>query len=133
MPKPVLSVFSPELLQADRRAFVALVDHLVTADPDHRVVMVQVENETGILRDSRDRSAVAEAAWGSPVPSALIDLLVHHEDELRPELAALWARQGRPTSGTWSEVLGDDWEADEAFMAWGFASTWVLWRPPARP
>ena len=51
-----------------------------------------------------------------------IDRLVQHEDELRPELAALWARQGRRTSGTWAEVLGDDWEAEEAFMAWGFAS-----------
>jgi hypothetical protein len=121
MPKPVLSVFAPELRDADRRAFVALMEHLATADPDHRVVMVQVENETGILRDSRDRSDVAEAAWGSPVPSELIDRLVQHEDELRPELAELWARHGRRTSGSWAEVLGDDWAAEEAFMAWGFA------------
>jgi hypothetical protein len=42
--------------------------------------------------------------------------------ELRPELAALWARQGNPRSGTWPEVFGDDWQAEEAFMAWAFAS-----------
>ena len=56
MPKPVLTVFSPDLLDADRRAFVRFIEHLAEADPDHTVVMVQVENEVGLLRDSRDRS-----------------------------------------------------------------------------
>jgi len=63
MPKPVLTVFSPELLDADRRAFVRFMEHLTDVDPDHTVVMVQVENEVGLLRDSRDRSPEAEAAW----------------------------------------------------------------------
>jgi hypothetical protein len=122
MSKPVLSVFSPDLLEADRRAFVRFLEHLATADPDHTVVMVQVENEVGLLRDSRDRSPGAEAAWRGPVPQALVDHLVAHQGELRPELADLWARQGNRESGTWSEVFGDDWQADEVFMAWGFAS-----------
>ena len=65
MPKPVLSVFSADLLDADRRAFVRFMEHLAEADPEHAVVMVQVENEVGLLRDSRDRSPVAEAAWKS--------------------------------------------------------------------
>jgi hypothetical protein len=122
MPKPVLTVFSPDLLHADRRAFVRFMEHLATADPDHTVVMVQVENEVGLLRDSRDRSPEAEAVWRAPVPPALIDHLVQHRGTLRPELADLWARQGNRESGTWSEVFGDDWQADEVFMAWGFAS-----------
>jgi hypothetical protein len=122
MPKPVLSVFAPDLLEADRRAFVRFVEHLAEADPDHVVVMVQVENEVGLLRDSRDRSTVAEQAWQGLVPEALIDHLVEHQAELRPELAALWARQGNRKSGTWQEVFGDDWQGDEVFMAWGFAS-----------
>jgi len=122
MPKPVLSVFSPELLDADRRAFVRLLEHLADADPEHTVVMVQVENEVGLLRDSRDRSPGAEAAWNSAVPQALLDHLAADESELRPELSALWARQGSRTSGTWAEVFGDDWQADEVFMAWGFAT-----------
>ena len=58
----------------------------------------------------------------APVPQALIDHLVEHQSELRPELADLWARQGNRESGTWSEVFGDDWQADEVFMAWAFAS-----------
>jgi beta-galactosidase GanA len=121
MPKPVLSVFGLELLDADRRAFVRFVEHLAAADPDHVVVMVQVENEVGLLGDSRDRSPEAEAVWEEPVPQQLIDHLVAHRGELRRELAALWDRAGNPRSGTWSEVFGDDWQADEVFMAWGFA------------
>ena len=121
MPKPVLSVFGAELLDADRRAFVRLLDHLGAVDPDHVVVMVQVENEVGLLRDSRDRSPEADAVWREPVPQELIDHLVAHRGELRPELAALWDRQGNRRSGTWSEVFGDTWEAHEVFMAWGFA------------
>jgi hypothetical protein len=122
MPKPVLSVFSANLLDADRRAFVRLLAHLAEVDPDHTVVMVQVENEVGLLRDSRDRSPLADEAWRGPVPQPLIDHLVEHRSRLRPELAELWARQGTRQSGTWSEVFGDDWQADEVFMAWGFAS-----------
>jgi hypothetical protein len=122
MPKPVLTVFSAALREADQRAFVRFVEHLAAADPDRTVVMVQVENEVGLLRDSRDRSPEAEAAWEGSVPQPLVDHLVEHQAELRPELADLWARQGNRKSGTWSEVFGDDWQADEVFMAWGFAS-----------
>jgi hypothetical protein len=122
MPKPVLSVFSDALREADRRAFTAFMAHLAAADTDHTVVMVQVENEVGVLGDSRDRSAPAEAAWQAPVPAALIDHLVAHAGALRPELLELWSDRGRRTSGTWSEVFGSDWRADEVFMAWAFAS-----------
>ncbi|MFF5078452.1 DUF5597 domain-containing protein [Actinoplanes sp. NPDC000266] len=121
-PKPVLSVFSGNLLEADRRAFTALMNHLAAADPQHTVVMVQVENEVGVLGDSRDRSPAAEAAWRQPVPAALIDHLVAHTDTLRPELLDLWSAQGRPTAGSWGAVFGNDARADEVFMAWAFAS-----------
>ncbi|MEO7383990.1 MAG: DUF5597 domain-containing protein [Novosphingobium sp.] len=121
MPKPVLSVFSPELLKADRKAFVALMRHLATVDTDHRVIMVQVNNESGLLRDNRDHSALAEAAWKAPVPTALPRFLAANRAALKSELDALWARHGRRTSGTWAEVFGTDWQADEVFMAWHFA------------
>ena len=120
MPKPVLSVFSPHLMDADRAAFVALIKHLAVIDPDHRVIMVQVNNETGMLRDSRDRSPLAEAAWKQTVPPALIHYLVSHRSSLKPELDAVWARQNRRSAGTWAEVFGTDWQADEIFMAWRF-------------
>jgi hypothetical protein len=122
MAKPVLSVFSDALLAADRRAFTALMSHLALVDQNHTVVMVQIENEVGVLGDSRDRSALAEEAWQQPVPAALIDYLVTHADTLRPELLDLWSGMGRPATGTWSAVFGTDWRADEVFMAWAFAS-----------
>jgi hypothetical protein len=122
MPKPVLSVFSPELLLAEQRTFVALMSHLAVADQEHTVVMVQVENESGVIHDSRDRSAAAQTAWELPVPARLMEHLTHSGTGLRPELAALWARQGNRTGGSWADVFGDDWEADEVFMAWAFAS-----------
>jgi hypothetical protein len=121
MAKPVLSVFSDALREADRRAFTALMRHLAAVDTDHTVVMVQVENEVGVLGDSRDRSAEAEEAWQQPVPAALIDYLHTHADTLRPELRDLWSGMGRSTTGTWSEVFGTDWRAEEVFMAWAFA------------
>jgi beta-galactosidase GanA len=122
MPRPVLSVFSDALREADCRAFTAFVGHLASVDTDHTVVMVQVENEVGVLGDHRDRSALALAAWQAPVPGALIDYLVGHANELRPEFLELWSGRGRRTSGTWSEVFGTDWRAGEVFMAWAFAS-----------
>jgi beta-galactosidase GanA len=120
MPKPVLSVFSPRLMDADRTAFVALMKHLAVVDTDHRVIMVQVNNESGLLRDSRDRSPLAEAAWKEPVPPALMRYLASHRGTLKPELDAVWARQNRRSAGTWAEVFGTDWQADEVFMAWHF-------------
>ena len=121
MPRPVLSVFSPALTKADRAAFVALMQHLAKVDSDHRVVMVQVNNEVGLLRDSRDRSSLAEVAWKQPVPPVLMRYLVDHSARLKPELTAVWNRQGRRVAGTWAEVFGTDWQADEIFMAWHFA------------
>lgn len=121
MPKPVLSVFSPELLKADRTAFVALMSHLAQVDKDHRVIMVQVNNETGMLRDSRDRSGLAENAWKEPVPPQLLKYLAANRPNLKPELDEVWSRQGRRASGTWSDVFGTDWQAEEVFMAWHFA------------
>lgn len=120
-PAPVLSVFTPALAEADACAFAALMRHLAAVDRDHRVVMVQVENETGLLRDSRDRSAGAAAAWRSAVPQPLIDGLMRRGDQLTPEVAALWRARGRRMSGDWSTVFGTSPAAEELFMAWGFA------------
>lgn len=118
--KPVLSAFSAELLDADARAFEALIRHLVAADPEGTVVMVQVENESGLLTDSRDRGSLAEAAWSAPVPSELLD----HVRTVTPEASsarALWEANGAPEAGTWSRVFGDTPAAEEVFMAWTVA------------
>ncbi len=119
-PAPVLSVFSPELRAADARAFAALMAHLSKADRDERVVMVQVENEVGLLGDSRDRSPLAEAAWRAPVPPALIERF--RSGRVAPALAALWAARSKRTGGSWEAVFGVSAQAEELFMAWAFGS-----------
>jgi len=103
--------------EADAQAFAALMRHLREVDGlDHTVVMVQVENETGLLGAARDRSPLAETAFEAPVPADLMDYLRARQDRLRPELDAMWRAGGRPSSGTWPEVFGSG--ADEVFMAW---------------
>src|SRR3954452_12004164 len=43
----VLSPHGRATLEADKKAFVRLIEHLRDVDPDNQVVMVQVENEIG--------------------------------------------------------------------------------------
>ncbi|MDI1334546.1 MAG: DUF5597 domain-containing protein [Lacunisphaera sp.] len=119
----IVSAFSNEALQADRRAFATLMRHLREVDGDrHTVVMVQVENEVGVLGDSRDRSAAANLAYAGPVPPALLAHLSLHHAELDKDLAALWQAHGAHTSGTWDEVFGSGPQTDELFMAWHYAA-----------
>ncbi len=118
MPMPDLTPLGQETLAADSKAFRALMRHIREVDPDHTVIMMQVENESGLLVDSRDRSALAEAAWNKPVPAELMSYLTKHRETLLPEMQQVWGRNGYKTSGTWPEVFGTDNFADEVFMAW---------------
>jgi beta-galactosidase GanA len=92
----VLSPHSRTTLEADKRAFVAVMHHIREIDPQHTVIMVQVENETGSYGSPRDFSAVAQRLFEQPIP------------------AALARRIGK--NGTWSQAFG--WKADQAFNAW---------------
>ena len=117
---PAISVFGDQLLQADARAFAALMHHIKQVDLHRTVIMVQVENEVGLLGDSRDRSPSADAAWNGQVPNRLIGYLQEHRASIRPGLAEAWARNGSRESGSWAQVFGTDKVADEIFMAWSF-------------
>ncbi|MEP6842141.1 MAG: DUF5597 domain-containing protein [Pseudolysinimonas sp.] len=121
-PKPVLSVFSESLRDADARAFVAFMTHLRQVDPQHTVVMVQVENEVGLLKDSRDRCTLADQAWGTAVPDALLRVLKNDPSTFASPVTEAWQRGGARLEGTWQEVFGSGWEADEIFMAWHFGA-----------
>lgn len=118
----VLSCFCRANVEADARAFAALMRHVGEVDrAEQTVVMVQVENEIGVLGDTRDRSAGAEAAFRGPVPKELMEHLVRHRDELVPELRELWGAAGWKTAGTWEEVFGRGPRTDEIFQAWHYA------------
>jgi beta-galactosidase GanA len=117
----LLSPASAETQKADARAFTALMQHIKQADTDHTVLMMQVENEVGVLGDSRDRSAAADREFNAPVPAELTRYLKTHHDTLNPRLRELWDENGDKTSGTWPEIFGDTARADEIFMAWHYA------------
>ena len=94
-PTERLSPFSESNRKADATAFAALMKHVREVDAAHTVIMVQVENEVGVIPESRDHSAVANAAFTGAVPKELMDYIGKHNDELAPELHAAWvaARQ----------------------------------------
>ncbi|MFL6335546.1 MAG: DUF5597 domain-containing protein [Pyrinomonadaceae bacterium] len=118
----ILSTFSKENMEADGHAFAAFMRHLREVDArDQTVIMVQVENEIGMIPDSRDRSPVAEKLFNGPVPAELISYLEKNKETLTPELRAAWGAAGWKTRGTWEEVFGRGPATDEIFMAWYFA------------
>jgi beta-galactosidase GanA len=92
----VLSPHARTTLEADSRAFAALMRHIRDIDPQRTVVMMQVENETGSYQSPRDFSPEANRLFAQPIP------------------AELARRTGK--SGTWSQAFG--WKADQAFNAW---------------
>jgi hypothetical protein len=95
-PIDVLSANSRSNLDADKTAFVALMRHLKTLDAaEHTILLVQVENESGIIGSARDFSAESNKEFAGPIPA---DMLA--------------AAKKQP--GTWSEVFRGD--ADELFQ-----------------
>jgi beta-galactosidase GanA len=118
----ILSPFDAASRDVDARAFAALMGHLKANDPEHSVIMVQVENEIGMIPDARDHSPEAEKAFAGPVPAALMDYLTRNRALLAPELLAVWNAAGGRTSGSWAEVFGSAPAGEEIFMAWHFAA-----------
>ena len=116
-----LSTLSAANRDADSRAFAALMRHIKEVDTHRRVIMVQVENEVGLLGDSRDRSEAANKAFAEPVPKELLDYMTSHKDTLYPKFRQAWEAAGAKTSGSWEEVFGAAPYTDEIFMAWNYA------------
>ncbi|HBK45009.1 MAG TPA: hypothetical protein DDZ67_00950 [Xanthomonadaceae bacterium] len=101
-PVDVLSPYAAANVEADARAFAALMRHLRKIDGDRRtVILVQVENEPGAIGSVRDHGPLGEAAFAQPVP------------------AAIAAKLGKP-AGSWQQLFGA--QAAEAFNAYGTAA-----------
>jgi hypothetical protein len=114
----VVTPLSEKCREADAKAFAALMRHTREVDTTHRVIMVQVENEVGVLGDARDRSPEAEAVFQKAVPTELMEYLAAHRATLLPEFLKVWESAGAHASGTWEEVFGKGAAADEIFMGW---------------
>ncbi|KAK2685867.1 hypothetical protein QWA68_015086 [Fusarium oxysporum] len=116
----MLSPFSEAAVKADAKAFSKLMDHIKHVDAGFStVVMVQVENETGVLGDSRDRSPLAEAAFKDPVPDTLLEHL--RSITCHPQFAKRFGLP-RDTKNSWTSIFGNQMAADEAFMAYHISS-----------
>lgn len=102
------SPYCIEAMEADAKAFAGVMGHLKKSDPQHTVIMVQVQNEPGTWGSVRDFSPEAQKLINGQVPVELMK-----EDVLK----AL----NKPVvpKGTWQEVFGED--ADEYFHAWSVA------------
>jgi hypothetical protein len=119
----ILTAFSTNNRDADARAFAMFMKHVKEIDSgQHTVIMVQVENEMGMIPEARDYCAEANRAFNENVPQGLMNYLEEHKDSLAPELKERWKDSGYRRSGSWNEVFGTGIETDEFFMAWYFAS-----------
>jgi beta-galactosidase GanA len=98
----ILSAFVPATRDADTHAYVALLNHIRTIDSEkNTVVMIQVENEIGMLPVARDYGPEAERAFHEPVPKVL---------------------SGDKRAGDWTAVFGTTGDAAaESFTAWHYA------------
>ncbi|MBN2105534.1 DUF5597 domain-containing protein [bacterium] len=118
----ILSCFSEENRKADQKAFAALMRHIKEADGrEHTVIMMQVENEIGMIPDARDHSSLADRYFEQRVPQTLMDYLKQKQDALIPEFKEAWENAGAKMSGTWIEIFGQGLGTDEIFMAWYYA------------
>jgi hypothetical protein len=98
-PIRVLSPLCQATRDADCKAFAALMAHLKQIDgDDHTVIMMQVENESGLLGSPRDFSPASDKLFQGQVPDAFV--------------AAL-----KKQPGTWTDVFGSRL-ANEAFTVY---------------
>jgi beta-galactosidase GanA len=100
----ILSAFAPATRDADARAFGALLGHIKAVDAQKStVLMIQVENEVGMLPIARDYGPEADHAFHEPVPDELLQAL------------------GSKFHGDWTATFGTGDRAAEVFTAWYYA------------
>ena len=117
----ILTPFSENNLQADLKAYEALMDHIKKTDREHTIIMIQTENEIGMLPSARDHHPLANAKFQAQVPEELIEYLSKNKEQLVPEFYAVWEKNGFKNQGNWEEIFGKGWHTDEIFMAWYFS------------
>ena len=122
-PLEIASPFSENVFNADSKAFVKLLSHIKNVDEkENTVIMVQVENEIGMLESARDHSKTANRSFASEIPTELKKYLKDNGKTLHPWLNDKWQKAGGKTDGNWEQVFGKDIYTDEIFMAWQYAS-----------
>ncbi len=86
----ILTPFSDNNLKADVNAFVALMKHLKDIDAkEQTVIMVQPENEIGMLPSARDYHPLANKQFKGPVAPELLQYMQNNKQNLVPEFLAV--------------------------------------------
>jgi len=117
----IVTPFSDECMKADAKIFAELMKHIRLIDEkNHTVIMMQVENEIGMLPDARDYCDESNKYFNKNVPDELINYLTKNKESLTPSLSEFWKNNGSKTSGTWEEIFGKGLHTDEIFTAWYF-------------
>jgi len=122
-PHEIITPFNKNNLEADKKAFVRLMQYIKETDSkEQTVITVQVENEIGMLPDARTYDEAANVAFNKAVPEQLFNYLKKNRNSLLPETRSIWEVNGSKTSGNWEEVFGKSLATDELFMAWYYAA-----------
>jgi len=113
------SSLSQNVLKADCRAFCELISFIKDYDSSEQtVIMVQVENEIGMVNAPRDYSKDADKLYKGNVPERLVNYLKSNASTLHPYMSERFT----PGNGkTWPQMFGNDIYSEEIFQAWTYA------------
>jgi hypothetical protein len=117
-----VSPFCQAAMQADAKAFTALMQHIRLKNRFNDVVMMQVENESGAFSDI-DHGMQAQELYRTAVPAKLTSYLQQHKATLDDYIKNAWERNGAKMNGRWADLFGEDsLVAQHLFMTWQYAS-----------
>lgn len=116
-PMEEASSLSANVLNADKKVFCQIMKHIREVDEQEQtVVMVQVENEIGMIKEPRDYSKDATKMYNSQVPKELTSYLMANRGKLNNSRLEI-----KSDKGSWAELFGNDLYAEEIFQAWTYA------------
>ena len=110
-----LSYLGEETMKADAKAFHSVMQHIRRIDEGiYTVLMVQVENETGVMGAAREHSVLADRLYQGQAPEQLADYLRSTTETMEPDVRE--AVSGGSSRGSWEECFGAC--AEEIFSAY---------------
>jgi len=116
-----ISNINNNCLNADLKAYKKLMERIAQVDKHGTVLMIQIENEVGLLGGTRDFSPEATKLFEQQVPAELIKYINKNLDKLKPNIYKSYVNNGSKTKGKWEEIFGKSPNTDEIFMAWNYA------------
>ncbi|MCX7876762.1 MAG: DUF5597 domain-containing protein [Melioribacteraceae bacterium] len=118
----ILTPFNENNLNADVKAYSELMKFIKKIDEkEQTVIMMQVENEIGMLPDARDYCEEANKKFESFIPQELINYLKNNFDKLTENIKEKIQNKDLNKNYKWEELFGKGLDTDEIFMAWYFA------------